>query len=275
MSGNRAAAPAIPLDTLLPLLTQHCLDPRTARILERDENFRTLQYRCHQIFSVHDFLVSQLQIPVSISALAAGFGCSRDPVKKVLLHGLELPETRGRHLALSDKVEQEFTNRIEANAAKSRVVTSRDMREHVMTQYSLSVTRGWVNSFMSRHMDELCNIKNVPQRGKRLEDPRCFLDETVPCITQFVHGLPTELVFNLDEVGISDWEDRTSKSVIVPKAIRSETIHHKIHRNLKHVSVIVCVSAAGESLIPYIVTSQDSLPVRENLKRRGVRFGTD
>jgi hypothetical protein len=42
--------------------------------------------------------------------------------------------------------------------------------------------------------------------------------------------------------------------------------HHKINRNLRHVSVIACISAAGESLTPYIATSQDSLPVRENLK---------
>jgi hypothetical protein len=35
------------------------------------------------------------------------------------------------------------------------------------------------------------------------------------------------------------------------------------------------VSAAGESLTPYIVTSQDSPTVRERLKKHGVRFGTD
>jgi hypothetical protein len=55
----------------------------------------------------------------------------------------------------------------------------------------------------------------------------------------------------------------------------AQKIHHKINRKIKHVSVIACISAAGESLTPYIATSQNSLPVRENLKKRGVRFGTD
>jgi hypothetical protein len=54
-----------------------------------------------------------------------------------------------------------------------------------------------------------------------------------------------------------------------------KTIHHKINRNVKHVSVIVCVSAAGENLIPYVVTSQDSSRVREQLRTHDVRFGTD
>jgi hypothetical protein len=39
MSKDTAAAPSIPPETLMPLLTEHCLDPRAARILERNENF--------------------------------------------------------------------------------------------------------------------------------------------------------------------------------------------------------------------------------------------
>jgi hypothetical protein len=69
-----------------------------------------MQFRCHEIFSAHDFLESQLQIPVSISALAAGFGCARDRVRTALVHGIELRETRARHRAPSDKVEQELVN---------------------------------------------------------------------------------------------------------------------------------------------------------------------
>jgi hypothetical protein len=43
---------------------------------------------------------------------------------------------------------------------------------------------------------------------------------------------------------------------------------------LKHLSVIACVSAAGESLIPDIVPSQGSPVIRAQLKKRGVCFGT-
>jgi hypothetical protein len=44
---------------------------------------------------------------------------------------------------------------------------------------------------------------------------------------------------------------------------------------VKHISVIACVSAAGESLALCIVRSQDSPSVREQLNKHGVRFGTD
>jgi hypothetical protein len=44
---------------------------------------------------------------------------------------------------------------------------------------------------------------------------------------------------------------------------------------MKYVSLIVCVSAAGETLIPYMVTSQDSMGLREASKKCRMRFWTD
>jgi hypothetical protein len=86
-----------------------------------------------------------------------------------------------------------------------------------------------------------------------------------------------ELVFNRDEVGISDWEDRKTKTkiVIVPAMMPGQTIHHEISRTVKHISVIACISAAEESLTLYIITSQAPTSVQERLKKEGVRFGTD
>jgi hypothetical protein len=44
---------------------------------------------------------------------------------------------------------------------------------------------------------------------------------------------------------------------------------------MKHLSVIACVFAAGESLTPHTVTSQDSPSVRKQLKKHGAGFGTE
>jgi hypothetical protein len=203
------------------------------------------------------------------------FDCVRDRVTQALAHGLEPPENRGRHPAWDDDIERRLLLWIQENAAKNSAVTGRDVREHIAMRYHQSVIRGWVNSFLRRHLEDLCRVNSVSQETQRLEVPRCFLEETIRCLHEYVKGLCTELVLNLDEVGISDWEDRKSKKVIVPQSMSGQTIHHKVNCALKHVSVIACVSAAGESLTPYIVTSQDSPSLREQLKRRGVRFGTD
>jgi hypothetical protein len=88
-------------------------------------------------------------------------------------------------------------------------------------------------------------------------------------------GIEPKLVFNLDEVDMLDWEDRQTRKVVVPATMEGQTIHHGVSRNVKHISVIACLSAAGESLPPYIVTSQNSSPVQEQLRKHGVRFRRD
>jgi hypothetical protein len=102
MPASTAFAPAIPVETLLPCLAHHCLSDRTARSLEHDETFRGLQFRCHQICYVHNLVTSVLNIPISISTLARGFGCKCDRVTSVLTHGLEPPEGRGRRLEMDE-----------------------------------------------------------------------------------------------------------------------------------------------------------------------------
>jgi hypothetical protein len=72
-------------------------------------------------------------------------------------------------------------------------------------------------------------------------DSAIILDKVVACLSEHLPGSCAELVFNLDEVGISEWEDRAPRRVIVPVSITDQTIHHGVHHNLKHMSVICCV----------------------------------
>jgi hypothetical protein len=59
-------------------------------------------------YYVHDFMESQLEIPVSLSTVARGFGCSRNRGTQAFLYGLEPPEARGRYLALAADAKHEI-----------------------------------------------------------------------------------------------------------------------------------------------------------------------
>jgi hypothetical protein len=48
--------------------------------------------------------------------------------------------------------------------------------------------------------------------------------------TMFI--MPAELVFNLDEIGIDEWEDHHEMRVV------GQTIFHGVHQNLKHISAV-------------------------------------
>jgi hypothetical protein len=122
---------------------------------------------------------------------------------------------------------------------------------------------------------ELIQTTSTPQAEQRLQVARAFLESILRELNEHVQGCVSELVFNLDEVGISDWEDRKTRKVVGPATMGRRPIHHAVSRNVKHISVIACMSAAGESPMPYIITSQNYPAVQEQLRQHGVRFGDD
>jgi hypothetical protein len=82
-------------------------------------------------------------------------------------------------------------------------------------------------------------------------------------------------VFNLDEVGMSEWEDCKEKKVIIPLTMDGQTIHHGVSRSVRHISVIAYIAAGGEPLTPFVVASHISDGIRKRLTGRGVRLGVD
>jgi hypothetical protein len=84
-----------------------------------------------------------------------------------------------------------------------------------------------------------------------------------------------KLVFNLDEVDIPERENRKSKKAIVPKIIAGKTVHHHVSRDVKNISIVAYIMATRKSLTPYIVTSQDSKPLRKRPMHQDVQMGVD
>jgi hypothetical protein len=247
MESSTPAAAAIPSEELLPSLTQYCLTERMIHALQREPGFAELELRAHQICFVQNFSGRQTNHTLSINRLSKAFGCSPSDVKAALANGLEPPKVRGRQLAIGQGSEAEILEWIEVQAEKCNPATRTDFCQHCQAKYSVARNRGWVDSFILPHRDELAETKSTPQEEARPAVPRIFLDETVRCLGEYVHGMKVELVFNLDEVGVSEWEDRKDKKVVIPRALSGQTIHHRASRNLKHMSVIT-VSALRGSL---------------------------
>jgi hypothetical protein len=117
--------------------------------------------------------------------------------------------------------------------------------------------------------------KSVPRANPRLEVPRVFLEAAVDRFWNHVHNACAKLVFNFDEVESSRWEDRVETKVIVPLAVAGQTMFHSVHRNLKHISIVGCISTAGEYMTPFMVCSRLNGTVERLLKLRGFRLGVE
>jgi hypothetical protein len=112
-------------------------------------------------------------------------------------------------------------------------------------------------------------IKTIQQENPRLEVSRVFLEEAIDGFRNHVHNACAELIFHLGEIGVNEWEDRSEWRVIVPSTMKGQTIYHTVHRNLKHISVVACISVAGEHITSFWFARRGMPPWRESVKLKG------
>jgi hypothetical protein len=124
-------------------------------------------------------------------------------------------------------------------------VNKTELLQECNNRVGKEITRGWVDSFVKSQADHLFETESTPQENPRLEVPQIVLEAAVQGLRVYVYNACTELAFNLDEIGISELEDRTEGKVIVPSTMRWQTICHDTRGDLKPISVMVCISAAG------------------------------
>jgi hypothetical protein len=99
-----------------------------------------------------------------------------------LANGLEEPKVCDRHLAVDEDSEGEILEWIEAQAEKYKPVIRTELRHYCKVKYSYLVNRGWIDSFILRHRDDLTETKSIPQEDPRPEAPRAFLDKMIRCL---------------------------------------------------------------------------------------------
>jgi hypothetical protein len=113
-----------------------------------------------------------------------------------LANSLNERKSRGRHLALSVESGANILAWITDKAEKSAAVTRTDIQNYCREICKIEVTRGWVDSFISRHSAELIERKSSPQNEPRLQVRRVFLDQTARSMHDAVQGRLADLAFN-------------------------------------------------------------------------------
>jgi hypothetical protein len=178
----------------------------------------------------------------------------------------------GRPGILEDEMEtlivQTLGDEYEANSAFTRG----KLMSYVTSTFAQPVTRGWLGGSLNRHGDAIKVCTSYPQEDARFLIPREYLEQHIVNMQTYVTGRTAELVFNLDEVGSSDWEDRKVKKVIVPAAVDSDAVFHPVSRRFRHMTLLVCVSAGGDSLCPMLVLGQ---AIPDDIWAKGLRPDED
>jgi hypothetical protein len=157
---------------------------------------------------LHEWAQSNLQDRLTTKELADIFEIAERTVRRTLAAGPQQPGPLGRHRALDEKSEQTLVSLILDSYAIRHSLTPKESLQMVRGKYDLKLTKGWVNAFIGQHLDSLQVCRSWQQEDNRLIIPRAILEAHIENIRSTVAGKCSELVFNLDEVGSLEWEDR-------------------------------------------------------------------
>jgi hypothetical protein len=123
----------------------------------------------------------------------------------------------------------------------------------VERRFSKILTYGWLRTFLDQHTSHVTRTIVHPQEQVRLQVPRCWLDSYIQLIKNYVPKIPAGLIFNIDESGLSDWEERKEKRVLMPSGHIDSTLHYPVNRSLRHHRLICCISAAEDGYYPLLI----------------------
>jgi hypothetical protein len=88
----------------------------------------------------------------------------------------------------------------------------------------------------------------------------------------WVSLIPPELIYDLDETGLSDWKDSNPTFALVPTTLGNTMIHNSGNHQIRYQTLLYCISASGDAYCPLLVSAKQS--VLRPLEM-GVRGGID
>jgi hypothetical protein len=265
-------APAIDLEVIERNLSLIDFPERSIRLLLTHSDFPAMDFRNQQICFLEKWAGETLGRRISVKELATVFGMTSRTVRRALLRGPGEPIPMGRHAALDLDVESSLVAKLQSAFQRGQPMTNKELLKMVREEHDEHLTKGWVHSFLGRHLDVLQECRSLPLEDARLTVPREQLEEHIKTMKTVLAGKYSELVFNLDEVGSSEWEDRKPKKVIVPQGIPADEVYHSVSRRYRHVTLLACVSAAGDALTPMVISGP---PIRDSLWTKGLRQDED
>jgi hypothetical protein len=217
---------------------------------------KDLEYRNDQLVHLRDKITEICGKQPSNEELGQVFNISRSTVFTIIRNfrpGLNLS---GRPRSLTEQEESQLVALVEENWRSKSAITPTSLLLTANTLFRANMSYGWLHSFMNRKKQQIKNVKAEFQDVDRVDIPRVFFENYFVQASRFLKGKIAELVFNIDEVGASDWEDRHAIMSVVPATVLDKTVTYKASRKFQHATLVACISAAGDSVPPLIVARE-------------------
>jgi hypothetical protein len=193
----------IPRELLEPALYSSSMTAQDSGALLRNCEWQALTSRNSQIVFLSEFGETDTALRLTTDGIIMIFNINSDNVRQIRHRARMKKKEPHRPLALDPDQEADIVRCIRERFRSQNYATQRDVLNFVEQQFNKTLTYGWMKRFLDRHKSEVSGAT-----GKvRPEVPYCYLEEYLMLIKKIVPIATTELLFNLDETGLSEWEN--------------------------------------------------------------------
>jgi hypothetical protein len=215
-----------------------------------------LQSRNQQVAVFHDFTETECGKTLAANVPGPAFGLEASHVRKIRSNAAKKPKRAHRPSAFNEDETAAigaFTNN---GYRTNNCVTQRGVLRFIEPNIGKCLTYRWMASFLKSHDDQMSRTIVRPQRNMRLKVPRECLEGYIDLIKEYVPLVPTDLIFNIDESGLSEWDERKAKAILIPIEARRTTLHYPVSRKIRHQTFVCCLTAAGDAYCPLVLSAQ-------------------
>jgi hypothetical protein len=195
--------------------------------LLRSEGWNRWELRNAQVAFLPEFGATGDGIQFPGQTLAEVFVLTPSRVRTICAKAKRTQKPPYRPVTLSPHQEKAVCQMIRNGARTGNYVTQREVLNFVEIKFQKTVIYGRLENLLSRGVDEVRRVVVAPQELPRRQVPRSYLDRDLALIKSWIPIVAVELIFNLDETGLSDWEERKAKSVLVPTTVENAALSRR------------------------------------------------
>ena len=268
---NGSPLPGMTKIELLGALSQYFSDTDSRVILRQfsDDDFgNTLM---NQAVKIYQIIKESDTMSISIAKLAQILNVDRGNLNRKINKNIQ--NKPGHPSYLTEDQEEELILYIQLRCEDHKPMTPKDIDDYILNNFNIEVSPSWHNHFVERHHDKICTTVAYPQEKGRVSLTKQEGELHIDHLIKYIEGVPTELVFNIDEVGIQKWYEKKNKRIIAPIALKNTRIEYPVERSEKRISIVCAISMAGDTLTPMFITHRKT--IYKEIQGTGIREGED
>ena len=97
----------------------------------------------------------------------------------------------------------------------------------------------------NKFKNEFKSILRVPLEDNRFISKNLEIENNINQLGRSINGLPIQFIFNIDEMGVSEFEDSRKRTVIVPVDYPHSRAPYPISRSEKHATCLSRINLCG------------------------------